>query len=97
LPRLIGPYRAKEMNLSGRKVNAQQAYEWGLANRVVEADQLREAACGLGREVAGCGQEAQLTIKGLIETGWWEPMADAFEREQEVSMAAFTKFAAGGK
>jgi len=93
LPRLIGPYRAKEMSLSGRKIDAQQAYEWGLVNRVVEPDQLLKAACGLGREMAGCKQEAQLTIKGLIETGWWEPMSDAFEVEQKVSMAAFTTFA----
>mgnify|MGYP000535884893 CR=1 FL=1 len=93
LPRLIGPYRAKEMSLSGRKVDAQQAYEWGLVNRVVEPNDLLEAACALGREMAGCDRDAQLTIKGLIEAGWWEPMADAFELEQEVSMAAFTKFA----
>jgi len=97
LPRLIGPYRAKEMSLSGRKVGAQQAYEWGLVNRVVEPDDLLGAACALGAEMAGCDREAQLTIKGLIEAGWWEPMADALELEQEVSMAAFSKFAASAK
>jgi len=97
LPRLIGPYRAKEMSLSGRKVDARQAYAWGLVNRVIEPDELLEAACALGREMAGCDRDAQLTIKGLIETGWWEPMSDAFELEQKVSMAAFTKFASGGK
>lgn len=95
LPRLIGPYRAKEMSLSGRKIDAQQAYEWGLVNRVLEPQDLLEGACALGREMAACDQQAQLTIKGLIDTGWWNPMSDVFELEQEVSMAAFTKFAAG--
>lgn len=35
LPRLIGPTRATEMMLTGRKVSAQEAYEWGMLNKVV--------------------------------------------------------------
>ncbi len=36
LSRAIGPYRAKELSLTGNFLSAQQAYDWGLVNRVVE-------------------------------------------------------------
>lgn len=97
LPRVIGPFRAKEMSLSGNKISAQQAYEWGLVNRVTEPDALLTAACALGAEMAACDRDAQLGIKGLINSGWWGPMEASLQQEQVASMAAFSKFAAGGK
>jgi enoyl-CoA hydratase len=44
LPRQIGPSRARDMLLTGRKVNAAEALEWGLVSRVVPHDDLLEAA-----------------------------------------------------
>lgn len=39
LPRLIGPTRATEMMLTGRKVSAQEAYDWGMLNKVAESQE----------------------------------------------------------
>jgi enoyl-CoA hydratase len=42
LPRLIGIGRAMELIMSGEQIDAQRAYEMGLANRVCAPDQLME-------------------------------------------------------
>ena len=52
LPRLIGLSRAMDMILTGRPVTAEEAYSWGLANRVVENDQSRPEAEKLAIEIA---------------------------------------------
>jgi len=52
LPRLIGMSRAMDMILTGRPVTAEEAYAWGLANRVVEDGHSRQEAEKLGLEIA---------------------------------------------
>ncbi|MFW5951623.1 MAG: enoyl-CoA hydratase/isomerase family protein [Gemmatimonadota bacterium] len=44
LPRIVGRGRALEMILTGEMINAERAYEIGLVNQVVPADQTRQAA-----------------------------------------------------
>jgi enoyl-CoA hydratase/carnithine racemase len=41
LPHIVGPTRAAEMLLTGEPIDAQTALAWGLANRIVERDELR--------------------------------------------------------
>jgi 2-(1,2-epoxy-1,2-dihydrophenyl)acetyl-CoA isomerase len=40
LPRLVGSARAFEMSTMGTKITAQQAFEWGMVNRVCKAEDL---------------------------------------------------------
>jgi 2-(1,2-epoxy-1,2-dihydrophenyl)acetyl-CoA isomerase len=42
LPRLVGSARAFELSTMGSKVTAQQAYDWGMVNRVCKAEDLDE-------------------------------------------------------
>lgn len=56
LPRLIGLSRAMDMILTGRPVDAEEAFTWGLANRVVENGQSRAEAEKLAREIAAFPQ-----------------------------------------
>ncbi|WP_314037162.1 crotonase/enoyl-CoA hydratase family protein [Dietzia sp. CH92] len=52
LTKAIGPARAAEMALTGDRVKAEQAAEWGLVNQVVEPDELMGAARELAARVA---------------------------------------------
>lgn len=52
LTKAIGPARAAEMALTGDRVAAEQALEWGLVNQVVEPEELLEAARALAARVA---------------------------------------------
>ena len=52
LPRLIGLSRALDMILTGRPVNAQEALEFGLANRIVEDGTSKEEAEKLALNIA---------------------------------------------
>lgn len=52
LPRLIGLSRAMDMILTGRPVTADEAFSWGLANRVVPHGRSREEAENLAKMIA---------------------------------------------
>ncbi len=52
LTRTIGKYRAMEMVLTGRPIDAREAERHGLVNRVVAPEQVVEEAKSLGRAIA---------------------------------------------
>jgi enoyl-CoA hydratase len=75
LPRLIGTSRAMDMILTGRAVDAAEAAAIGLANRVVPAGQVLDAAQRLAAELAALPQAclrsdraSVLDAEGLDET-----------------------------
>lgn len=56
LPRLIGHSRAMDLILTGREVGAQEAFDIGLANRLVPAGQALTAAMELAEQIASFPQ-----------------------------------------
>lgn len=52
LPRLVGMERAADLLLTGRRVSGQEAFEIGMASRVLPAAEVLPAALELAREIA---------------------------------------------
>jgi enoyl-CoA hydratase len=66
LPGLIGPGRAAELLLTGESIRAEQAYEWGLVNRVVPRPELEAATGELVGRILACSPTAIRLQKELI-------------------------------
>ena len=51
LPRIVGKAKAMEMILTGKPISAQDAYQWGLVNQVVEPEDLDAAVMKLAKTI----------------------------------------------
>jgi len=67
LPRLIGPTKAKELILTGRRVDARAALEMGLVSQVVPSDSLMVEAATLAREITTNSPLALAYAKAAID------------------------------
>ena len=86
LSRCIGPYRAKELSLSGNFLDAKTAYDWGLANRVVAPDELMPAALKLASEMASIDADMLVTYKAMIDDGYATTLGEGLELEHQRSV-----------
>lgn len=62
LTELIGVGRAGYMLYSGEIIRAQQAYEWGLCERLTEPGQVWAEACALAERIAA---KAPMSVRGI--------------------------------
>jgi enoyl-CoA hydratase len=67
LSRVVGVGRAKELALTGRIIDAQEAERIGLVSRVVSAGLARQAADEIAAEICGRGPLAVREVKRLID------------------------------
>ena len=89
LPRLIGMGRARELVLTGRRLDAAEAESWGLVERVVPADALDSAVDGWLEAIAACGPEALRIQKALIREWENRPLDQAIEAGIDAFAEAF--------
>ena len=87
LSRLIGPYRAKELSLTGNFLDAETAYAWGLANRVVAPEDLIPTALKLASDMAQIDVDMLTTYKAMIDEGYELSLREGLELEQTRSIA----------
>jgi len=83
LPRLVGKSRAKDLILTGRKLDAAEAKEIGLVNRCVPRAELNECASQLARDIAANGPVAVRAAKRAIDQGGEAPLPRGLEIEAE--------------
>ena len=69
LPRLVGSAKALEMNLTGDALSAEDAYEFGLVNRIVPDHELFDTALSWARKLAGQAPLAVGEIKRVSDRG----------------------------
>jgi len=69
LTRVVGVAKAKELIFTARRFNAQTALEIGLVSKVVEPDELMDAALEMAREIAKNGPIGVAQAKFAINYG----------------------------
>jgi enoyl-CoA hydratase / 3-hydroxyacyl-CoA dehydrogenase len=87
LPRLVGAGKALEMNLVGDPVLADEAFELGLVNRVVEDHELFDTALQWAQKLGGQAPIALAQIKRVSGAG---DLGEGIEAEKSAFAAAFS-------
>ena len=87
LPRIIGPYRAKELSLTGNFLSAEQATAWGLVNRVVAPAELLPTCRALAEDMLSCVPEMLRNLKRVIDAGFATTLTEGLKIEHEAWQA----------
>jgi enoyl-CoA hydratase/3-hydroxyacyl-CoA dehydrogenase len=86
LPRLVGSNKALEMNLVGDPILADEAFEMGLANRVVEDHELLDTALAWARKLAA---QAPLALEQIKRVSGAGDLDEGIEAEKQAFATAF--------
>ena len=102
LPRLIGMGHAMDLILTGRKVEAAEALQMGLCNRVVPTGDGLAAAIALAEQLAAFPQQTMLADRASAYAQWDLDLPQALHQEWERGKACIAaglegavRFAAG--
>jgi enoyl-CoA hydratase/3-hydroxyacyl-CoA dehydrogenase len=86
LPRLVGANKALEMNLVGDPIGAEEAFEFGLVNRVVEDHELLDTALAWARKLA---QQAPLALEQIKRVSAAGDLDQGIEAEKRAFAEVF--------
>ena len=86
LPRLVGVNKALEMNLVGDPILAEEAFEFGLVNRVVEDHELLDTALAWARKLS---EQAPLAMKQIKRVSAAGDLDEGIEAEKRAFAAVF--------
>jgi enoyl-CoA hydratase/carnithine racemase len=89
LPRLIGVQRANLMFLTGRRISAETALEWGLIDMITEPEKLREESMKLATEIAEGAPLAVESTRATLRRG----IADAVKLQTDHEFAEQSRLA----
>jgi enoyl-CoA hydratase len=89
LSRTVGASRAKELMITGRHVQAEEALRIGLVDEVVPNEQLLVRALELAAGVADGASTAQALIKRAVDEGASLPLAEGLALEQRLFVDVF--------
>jgi enoyl-CoA hydratase/3-hydroxyacyl-CoA dehydrogenase len=86
LPRLVGDAKAVEMNLIGDAIRADEAFEYGLVNRVLPDHELFDAALGYARRLA---DQAPLAVEQIKQVSHRPDIDDGIDAEKQAFATVF--------
>ncbi|WP_275264606.1 enoyl-CoA hydratase/isomerase family protein [Jiangella asiatica] len=89
LARLVGPSRAKDLMLTGRRVDADEALRIGLADRVVPAPKVFDTAFALAADLAAGPALAYQAICTAVDDGLDRAVDDGLALERELFAKVF--------
>jgi enoyl-CoA hydratase/carnithine racemase len=91
LPRLVGRGRALDIMLTGREVDAEEAFRIGLVDRIVPAGTAVAAARELARELCACSSPAQRAVVRAVDAAYDRPLAEGLRYEAEQVQEVFER------
>jgi enoyl-CoA hydratase/carnithine racemase len=86
---LASPSRAKFMLMTGRRIDASRALEWGLVDELVAPSNLDQAATELAASIADKPADALAMIKGVVDGMWQGSLRAAMQAELLAQVALF--------
>jgi 2-(1,2-epoxy-1,2-dihydrophenyl)acetyl-CoA isomerase len=86
--RLLGYARAFEWFCVGRRLNADEAHEWGIVSEVVAADDFEARAADFAAELAARPTRAIAMTKRLLDQAAGSTLDDQLAREAQLQAAA---------
>jgi enoyl-CoA hydratase len=89
LPRAVGKALAMEVILNDRRLNAQEALQFGLVNRVVPVSDYLDAALKLAEEIASRAPLAVRAAKKMINVAYELPLTDGLAGEKRAFYSLF--------
>lgn len=97
LPAVIGPQRAAELLLTGRRVDAPEALAIGLCDRLSEPGQVRSTARTLAADIAAAAPLAVRSIRATLRLGLADRIQAATEHElrEQVALSSTADFKEG--
>lgn len=81
LPRLLGSARAFELSTMGSKLTAQQAFDWGLVNRVVKTEELDAETEKLTNYYSAAPTKAIGLMKKMLQKSYTSSLDEMLEYE----------------
>jgi len=89
LVRAIGYYKAAELILTGRMIDATEAERAGLVSRVVPADELLAEAARVAETIASKSLPALYATKAALDAAMETPLAEGLRFERHVFASLF--------
>lgn len=80
LARIIGVQKANLLFMTGRRINGETAFEWGLGDIFTETENVRNAAIELAREIAENAPLAVVSVREQMRPG----LADAVKATTDI-------------
>ena len=88
LPRVVGARRAAELVLTAARLDADEAFRFGIVSRVVDADQLQEETLKQARRFSRGPASAIRRAKQLLSASLANPARVQLEAERDAIVAA---------
>ncbi len=86
IPRIVGWGRGMDLILTGRRIDAKTALDWGLVTEVVESEKLLARAKQLAGIMAAYPQGSLVSDKQAAVRGWGLPLEEALRIECQLGM-----------
>lgn len=77
LTRLVGPARAKQITLTGKRITAQQAFDMGIVQILTDNGQALNQSIELAKTIVENAPLATCAIKQAIDEGWGKNIDEA--------------------